>query len=69
MQRKEWSQKRGGRGRERERQKGKKDLLREQAQACTIQPLRMKRTHTARGNTGALKTAISSTKNGNADAI
>jgi len=45
------------------------DLLRVQAKACTIQPLRMRRTHTARWNVGASKTAMSGMKNRNANAI
>jgi len=35
----------------------------------TIQPLRMSRTHMARGNTRASETVVSGTKNGNATAI
>jgi len=35
----------------------------------TIQQLRMRRTHMARGNTRASETVVSGTKNGNANAI
>jgi len=52
-----------------ERQRWKEKLLRIQSQACTIQPLRMGRMHTAWGNLGALETAMGGLKNSNADAI
>jgi len=45
------------------------ELPRVQAKAFTIQPLRTRRTHMARGNTGASETVVSGTKNGNANAI
>jgi len=58
-----------GRRKRKERQKGKEDLLRVQAQACTICPLRIRRTHIARGNMRDSKTMMSGMKNGNANAI
>jgi len=51
-----------------ENQEEKEKLLRVQTQPSTIQPLWMGRTHAAWGNPGAAKTAMSGTKNGNANA-
>jgi len=55
-----------------ERRRDKKeeeDLLRVQTQSCTLQPLRMQRTHTARGSMRVLMSAMYGTKNSNASAI
>jgi len=61
-QRKKQGRKEARRREEQGRRRGKREdeLLWIQAEACTIQPLRM-RTHIARGNTGASGTAVSGT--------
>ncbi len=71
MQEKEEGRKEARRRKEGGRRKGKRkeEFMRVQTKTCTMHPLRMRRTHMARGNMGASEIVVSGTKNGNANAI